>query len=206
MQIYQSNKLNMVTGALSYTGKYITKRLLSKKEKVRTLTVHPGRENPFGQEIEFSDRRLLFFIPEGKEDKDGKNCQGKAGHAGKCPGESGNQIRKQGEDGIRTAKFTEGDHGKDQKKNTDGEFQKDQIVERVVAAGEEDHFPVAEENLVEKNQFIDDEVGTKIRRGLEKQQGIGGVDEEIFHIGKQPQGGQGQPDQGGVDCLFLRPF
>ncbi|EQB63712.1 MAG: NAD-dependent epimerase/dehydratase [candidate division Zixibacteria bacterium RBG-1] len=43
----------MVTGVLSYTGKYITKRLLAMNERVRTLTSHPDRENPFGQEIEF---------------------------------------------------------------------------------------------------------------------------------------------------------
>ncbi len=49
----QSNKLNVVTGALSYTGKYITARLLSQNERVRTLTGHPDRENPFGKEIEF---------------------------------------------------------------------------------------------------------------------------------------------------------
>lgn len=52
-QKYQSNRLNMVTGALSYTGKYITERLLSQNERVRTLTGHPERENPFGEEIEF---------------------------------------------------------------------------------------------------------------------------------------------------------
>ena len=52
-QIHQSDKLNMVTGVLSYTGKYITKRLLAMNERVRTLTVHPDRENPFGREIEF---------------------------------------------------------------------------------------------------------------------------------------------------------
>lgn len=45
-------KLNMVTGAFSYTGKYITGRLLSIGERVRTITGHPDRENPFGDEVE----------------------------------------------------------------------------------------------------------------------------------------------------------
>ena len=45
-------KMNMVTGAFSYTGKYITRRLLSMRERVRTITGHPDRENPFGNEVE----------------------------------------------------------------------------------------------------------------------------------------------------------
>jgi uncharacterized protein YbjT (DUF2867 family) len=45
------DKLNMVTGAFSYTGKYITRRLLSIGERVRTLTGHPDRENPFGDQV-----------------------------------------------------------------------------------------------------------------------------------------------------------
>ena len=36
-----------VTGAFSYSGKYITKRLLEKGEEVITLTNHPNRPNPF---------------------------------------------------------------------------------------------------------------------------------------------------------------
>jgi NADH dehydrogenase len=43
--------LNVVTGAFSYTGKYITQRLLSVGERVRTLTEHPKRENPFGDAV-----------------------------------------------------------------------------------------------------------------------------------------------------------
>jgi uncharacterized protein YbjT (DUF2867 family) len=42
---------NVVTGAFSYTGKYITRRLLSMGEKVRTLTGHPYRQNPFGEQV-----------------------------------------------------------------------------------------------------------------------------------------------------------
>jgi len=36
-----------VTGAFSYTGKYITKRLLDRDEEVITLTGHPNRPDPF---------------------------------------------------------------------------------------------------------------------------------------------------------------
>jgi len=43
--------LNVVTGAFGYTGKYITRRLLSLGKRVRTLTGHPNRHNPFGDQI-----------------------------------------------------------------------------------------------------------------------------------------------------------
>ena len=43
-------KLNLVTGAFSYTGKYIAKLLLTTGEKVQTLTGHPHR-NPFKKRI-----------------------------------------------------------------------------------------------------------------------------------------------------------
>lgn len=36
-----------VTGAFSYSGKYITTRLLARGEEVITLTNHPGRPDPF---------------------------------------------------------------------------------------------------------------------------------------------------------------
>jgi len=47
----QTAELNVVTGAFSYTGKYITQRLLSMGERVRTLTGHPNRPNPFGEQV-----------------------------------------------------------------------------------------------------------------------------------------------------------
>ncbi|MBU6392810.1 MAG: NAD(P)H-binding protein, partial [Planctomycetes bacterium] len=43
--------LNIVTGALSYTGKYITQKLLSMGKRARTLTGHPNRQNPFGNQV-----------------------------------------------------------------------------------------------------------------------------------------------------------
>lgn len=43
--------LNVVTGAFGYTGKYITRRLLSMGKQVKTLTGHPDRHNPFGDQV-----------------------------------------------------------------------------------------------------------------------------------------------------------
>ena len=42
---------NVVTGALGYTGRYITRLLLSRGESVGTVTGHPSRPNPFGDRI-----------------------------------------------------------------------------------------------------------------------------------------------------------
>lgn len=46
-----SAELNVVTGAFGYTGKYIAQRLLSMGKRVKTLTGHPDRENPFGDQV-----------------------------------------------------------------------------------------------------------------------------------------------------------
>lgn len=40
-----------VTGAFSYSGKYIAKRLLERGEQVITLTGHPNRPDPFGGQV-----------------------------------------------------------------------------------------------------------------------------------------------------------
>jgi NADH dehydrogenase len=53
-----------VTGAFSYSGKYITKRLLERGEQVITLTGHPERPDPFGGKVkafplDFNDLRGL---------------------------------------------------------------------------------------------------------------------------------------------------
>ncbi len=40
-----------VTGAFSYSGKYIAERLLARGEQLVTLTGHPDRPNPFGGRI-----------------------------------------------------------------------------------------------------------------------------------------------------------
>lgn len=41
-----------ITGAFSYTGKYVARLLLDHGYRIRTLTGHPGRENPFSPGIE----------------------------------------------------------------------------------------------------------------------------------------------------------
>jgi len=45
-------ELNIITGAFSYTGRYITERLLAQGKRVRTLTGHPDRPNPFAGRVE----------------------------------------------------------------------------------------------------------------------------------------------------------
>ena len=42
----------VVTGALSYTGKYATPILLERGYKIRTLTHHTQRKNPFGDKVQ----------------------------------------------------------------------------------------------------------------------------------------------------------
>ncbi len=45
------NELNAVTGAYSYSGRYITRRLLDAGKRVVTLTNHPDRPHPFGDAV-----------------------------------------------------------------------------------------------------------------------------------------------------------
>jgi NADH dehydrogenase len=47
-----SREANIMTGAFSYTGKYITQRLLALGKEVRTLTGHPNNPNPFGEQVQ----------------------------------------------------------------------------------------------------------------------------------------------------------
>ena len=42
----------VITGAFSYTGNYVTRRLLTMGKRVRTLTGHPNRPNEFGDRVE----------------------------------------------------------------------------------------------------------------------------------------------------------
>ncbi len=46
------SELNVITGAFGYTGRYITERLLAQGKRIRTLTGHPDRPNPFGDRVE----------------------------------------------------------------------------------------------------------------------------------------------------------
>lgn len=64
--------LDVVTGAFGFTGKYLTRRLLAGGRRVRTLTGHPERENPFGEQVEvapyrFDDRGALAESLRGAE-------------------------------------------------------------------------------------------------------------------------------------------
>jgi uncharacterized protein YbjT (DUF2867 family) len=43
---------DIVTGAFGFTGRYLTRLLLSRGRRVRTLTGHPNRRNPFGESVE----------------------------------------------------------------------------------------------------------------------------------------------------------
>jgi len=43
---------NVVTGAFGYSGRHITRRLLAAGQRVKTLTGHPDRPNPFGDQVE----------------------------------------------------------------------------------------------------------------------------------------------------------
>ena len=43
---------SVVTGAYSYTGKYIARRLLESGHRVKTLTGHPNRPDPFGGQVD----------------------------------------------------------------------------------------------------------------------------------------------------------
>lgn len=47
-------ELNVVTGALGYTGRYIARGLLERGSRVRTLTAHPLQPNPFGERLEIA--------------------------------------------------------------------------------------------------------------------------------------------------------
>lgn len=59
-----------VTGAFSYSGKYITRRLLERGEDVITLTNHPNRPDPFGGKVK------AFPLDFSKEDELVQNLRG----------------------------------------------------------------------------------------------------------------------------------
>jgi uncharacterized protein YbjT (DUF2867 family) len=49
-----TREFDVVTGAFSYTGKYVTQRLLDAGKTVRTITGHPNNPNPFGKQVEIA--------------------------------------------------------------------------------------------------------------------------------------------------------
>jgi uncharacterized protein YbjT (DUF2867 family) len=50
--------VHAVTGALGYSGRHVAERLLARGARVRTLTGHPDRSDPFGGKVEIA--RLAF--------------------------------------------------------------------------------------------------------------------------------------------------
>jgi uncharacterized protein YbjT (DUF2867 family) len=48
----ETGDLNIVTGAFGYSGRYITRKLLAMGQRVKTITGHPDRPNPFGDKVE----------------------------------------------------------------------------------------------------------------------------------------------------------
>ena len=60
--IMETQAFDVVTGAFGYTGRYITRRLLAMGRRVRTLTGHPDRPNPFGERVEVAP--FHFDAPE----------------------------------------------------------------------------------------------------------------------------------------------
>ncbi len=52
MRANSVQEVDVVTGAFSYTGKYIAQRLLVQGRLVRTLTGHPDRTSPFGVKVD----------------------------------------------------------------------------------------------------------------------------------------------------------
>lgn len=58
--------IHAVTGALGYTGRSLTERLLARGVRVRTLTNSPSRPNPFGNSLDI--RPLAFDDARGLEE------------------------------------------------------------------------------------------------------------------------------------------
>src|SRR5690349_1941794 len=52
LDIACKGKTVVITGAFSYTGKYATRTLLDRGYRIRTLTYHPERENPFDDKVQ----------------------------------------------------------------------------------------------------------------------------------------------------------
>jgi uncharacterized protein YbjT (DUF2867 family) len=56
-----SRRVHAVTGAFGYSGSHIARLLLDRGERVRTLTGHPDRPDPFGDRVEVA--RFRFDEP-----------------------------------------------------------------------------------------------------------------------------------------------
>src|SRR4030065_2049520 len=62
--------MDIVTGSFGYIGKYITRKLISSGKRVKTITTHPDKPNPFGKDVKaypysFDTPELLISILKG---------------------------------------------------------------------------------------------------------------------------------------------
>ena len=62
--------MDIVTGSFGYIGKYITQELISSGGRVKTITTHPDKPNPFGNDVKaypysFHNPELLISILKG---------------------------------------------------------------------------------------------------------------------------------------------
>jgi len=62
--------MDIVTGSFGYIGKYITQELISSGRRVKTITTHPDKPNPFGNDVKaypysFDNPGLLISILKG---------------------------------------------------------------------------------------------------------------------------------------------
>jgi uncharacterized protein YbjT (DUF2867 family) len=61
-----SRRIHAVTGAFGYSGSHVARMLLDRGERVRTLTGHPDRPDPFGGRVEVA--RFRFDEPSAMRD------------------------------------------------------------------------------------------------------------------------------------------
>ena len=64
--------MDVVTGSFGYIGKYITQELISSGKRVKTITTHPDKPNPFGNDVKaypynFDNPELLINVLKGCE-------------------------------------------------------------------------------------------------------------------------------------------
>ena len=64
--------MDVVTGSFGYIGKYITRDLITRNRQVKTITTHPDKPNPFGDQVaaypyNFEDPDKLLTTMEGCE-------------------------------------------------------------------------------------------------------------------------------------------
>lgn len=80
--------LDVVTGALGYSGKAIAERLFARGRRARTLTNSPNRPNPFGDSLEI--RPLAFDDP----DALARSLEGAGTLGGRSASEVGRRVKR----------------------------------------------------------------------------------------------------------------